>query len=215
VGAFLLEVQARVTLELLRPWPGCRVLDLGGGHAQLTGPLADAGHRVTVYGSSAVCARRVRPWLDAGRAGFVSGDLLRTPFPDRAFDVALSYRLLPHVQAWRELVAELCRVAARAVLVDYPTTRSVNAVAGALFGLKRRVEGDTRSFAVFRDAELRAAFASAGFEVRGRRPQFLFPMALHRALGWAGVSRALEGAASALGLTRLAGSPVVLRAERV
>jgi hypothetical protein len=39
-------------------------------------------------------------------------------------------------------------------------------------------------------------------------------MALHRALGRAGVSRALEGAAGALGLVRALGSPVIVRAER-
>ncbi|HEX9203914.1 MAG TPA: class I SAM-dependent methyltransferase, partial [Vicinamibacteria bacterium] len=48
LGAFFLEVQARTALELLRPWPGASVLDVGGGHAQIAGPLADAGHAVTV-----------------------------------------------------------------------------------------------------------------------------------------------------------------------
>jgi len=214
VGRFLLATQARATLDLLRPWPGTRVLDVGGGHAQLTGPLVEAGHEVTVYGSSPLCARRVRPWTGRGLARFVSGDLLRTPFRDRAFDVVISYRLLPHVAAWRELVAELCRVAGRAVLVDYPTSRSVNAVSGALFGMKQRVEGNARPFTVFRDAEVEAAFAAAGFDPTGRRPQFLLPMALHRALGSGGLSRALESGAAALGLTRLLGSPVILRAER-
>ena len=214
VGAFLLEVQARATLDLLSPWPGARVLDVGGGHAQLTGPLLDAGRDVTVYGSSPLCAHRLRPWLDSGRARFVAGDLLRTPFPDRAFDVVVSYRLLPHTIVWRELVAELCRVARRAVLVDYPTARSINAASGALYGLKKRVEGNTRTFTVFRDADVESAFATAGFKPTGRSPQFCFPMALHRALGRVGLSRALEAGAGALRLTRLVGSPVILRAER-
>jgi hypothetical protein len=39
-------------------------------------------------------------------------------------------------------------------------------------------------------------------------------MALYRALGSASVARGLEGAARALGLTSLLGSPVVLRLER-
>jgi SAM-dependent methyltransferase len=214
VGAFLLETQARLTLDLLRPWPAARVLDVGGGHGQLVGPLTDAGHAVTVYGSSPACAHRLRAWTDPGRARFVAGDLLRTPFPDRAFDVVLSYRLLPHVKAWRELVAELCRLAARAVLVDYPTLRSANVLSGGLFSLKRSVEGNTRPFTVFRDGEIDAAFAAAGFHPAARRRQFLFPMALHRALGLAGLSRALEGGASALRLSGLLGSPVILKAER-
>jgi SAM-dependent methyltransferase len=214
VGRYFLEVQARATLELLAPWPRATVLDVGGGHGQVTGPLVDGGYAVTVYGSPGSSEERVSTFTRDGRARFSSGDLLKAPFPDRAFDVVISYRLLPHVHRWPALVAELSRLAARAVLVDYPTTRSVNAAAQAFFGLKKGVEGNTRPFTVFRDAEIEAAFAASGFRVTGRRPQFLFPMALHRALRSAALARGLEGASAALGGTRAWGSPVILRLER-
>jgi 2-polyprenyl-3-methyl-5-hydroxy-6-metoxy-1,4-benzoquinol methylase len=213
VGAWFLETQARITLELLRPWPGARVLDVGGGHGQLLGPLLDAGHDVTVYGSAEVCRDRIAGRLDGSRARFQAGDLLRAPWPAGAFDVVVSYRLLPHVAAWRDLLGELCRLARRAVLLDYPTRRSVNAAAGALFAAKKTVEGDTRPFAVFRDADVEAALTAHGFRATARRPEFFFPMALHRTLGIAAVSRALESAARGLGLARALGSPVILRAE--
>src|SRR6185369_11420262 len=148
VGAWFLEVQARITLDLLRLWPGASVLDVGGGHGQLLGPLLEAGHDVTVYGSAEVCRERIQDRLDGARARFEAGDLLRSRWPDRAFDVVVCYRLLPHVAAWPELVGELCRLARRAVLVDYPTRRSVNAAAEPLFAAKKGVEGDTRPFAV-------------------------------------------------------------------
>jgi hypothetical protein len=80
--------------------------------------------------------------------------------------------------------------------------------------MKKGVEGDTRPFAVFSDAEVRDAFAAHGFEAAARRPQFLLPMALHRALRTAALSRGAEAAASASGLTSLFGSPVILKAER-
>jgi 2-polyprenyl-3-methyl-5-hydroxy-6-metoxy-1,4-benzoquinol methylase len=214
VGRFFLDVQARTTLDLLRPFPGASVLDVGGGHGQLAEPLAEAGHAVTVFGSREVCGERVRSLVASTRASFRAGDLLRAPWPDRAFDVVLSFRLLPHVVRWRALVAELARLARLAVLVDYPTRRSVNAVSGAFFGMKKGVEGDTRPFTVFRDAEIEEAFAAAGFAATARRPQFLLPMALHRAAGIAGASRAIEGGLRALGLTRALGSPVILRLER-
>jgi 2-polyprenyl-3-methyl-5-hydroxy-6-metoxy-1,4-benzoquinol methylase len=213
VGAWFLDVQARITLELLAPWPGASVLDVGGGHGQLLGPLLDAGHPVTVYGSGEACRERIAGRLDGTRARFEVGDLLRAPWAAGAFDVVVSYRLLPHVAAWRELLAELCRLARRAVLVDYPTRRSVNAAAGALFAAKKTVEGDTRPFAVFRDGDVEAALAAAGFRATARRPEFFFPMALHRGLGAAPVSRGLETAARGLGLTRALGSPVIMRAE--
>jgi hypothetical protein len=100
------------------------------------------------------------------------------------------------------------------VLVDYPAARSANFGAGILFPLKKGVEGNTRSFAVFKDVEVEGAFAACGFRPSGRRPEFFFPMALHRALGWAALARGLEGLAAALGLTPRFGSPVILRVER-
>lgn len=214
VGRFFLDRQAEGTLDLLRPFPGASVLDVGGGHAQVTGPLVTAGHAVTVLGSDASCEARVREWTQAGRARFVAGDLLAPPVPDRSYDVVLSYRLLPHVRRWPELVAALSRLSRLAVVVDYPTRRSVNAAADLLFGLKKGVEGNTRPFTVFSDDQVESAFASHGFVPTGRRPQFFFPMALHRALRSAMLARGLEGAASGLGLTRVLGSPVILRLER-
>src|SRR5207249_3862852 len=101
------------------------------------------------------------------------GSLLRAPWPDASFDAALAFRLLPHVERWRELLAELCRLARRVVIVDYPTSRSVNAVSGALFGVKKGIEGDTRPFRVFRDAEIEDTLAAASFRTTDRRPQFL------------------------------------------
>jgi len=214
VGAFFLEVQARETLRLLEPWPRASVLDVGGGHGQLTGPLLEAGYEVTIVGSAAACRDRVRRWLDAGRARFSVVNLLALPYADRAFDVVLSFRLLPHVRRWRELAGELARVARHAVVVDYPTRRSMNALAEPFYGLKKRVEGNTRPFAVFRDAEVEAAFADHGMRVGARRPQFLLPMALHRAAHAARLSAGVEAGARWSGLTSLLGSPVLLRLER-
>lgn len=213
VGEYFLEVQARTTLALLAPWPGASVLDVGGGHGQLTGPLVDAGFAVTVYGSEAVCGERIRAFTKGSRAGFRHGSLLHMPFGDGAFDVVVSYRLLPHVVRWQELVGEMARVARKVVLVDYPTRRSVNAVADAFFGLKKGIEKNTRPFTVFRDRDVVDALGAHGWEPSARRPQFFFPMALHRALRSRRISLALEGVARAFGLVRLLGSPVLLRLE--
>ncbi|HEY6547702.1 MAG TPA: class I SAM-dependent methyltransferase [Vicinamibacteria bacterium] len=219
VGEWFLGVQERTTLELLGAWPGATVVDVGGGHAQTAPPLARAGYAVTVVGSEPSCATRLQAHLGSASAPsrpvqFETADLLRLPFADRSFDVALSYRLLPHVTRWRELVGELARVARSVVVVDYPTRRSLNLVAEGLFAVKKGVEGNTRPFTVFEDREIEAAFAAHGFRVTARRPQFFWPMALHRALGAAPFSRALEAAAAGLGLRHLLGSPVILRLER-
>lgn len=212
VGTWMLAVQERAVRRLLGA-PGSTVLDVGGGHGQLAAPLAAEGWQVTVFGSDESCAGRLRPDIAAGRVRFVSGDLLALPFPDGAFDFAVSVRLLSHCGAWPKLVAELCRVARRAVIVDYPTTESLNRVAPALFGAKKKLEGNTRTFTLFTHREVEEAFRACGFAPSGRVPQFFLPMVLHRALRCRPCSAALEVACRGLGLTRRWGSPVIARFE--
>lgn len=215
VGRWFLALQANLALHLLRHLsPGSRVLDVGGGHAQLVAPYLDAGFEPIVFGSPSASRELLDPWLRDGSCAYATGELLRLPFPDRSFDAALSFRLLPHLSAWREFLGELCRVSRASVLVDYPSLRSANAASRWLFGLKRRVEPGTRSYRLFTGREVAEAFAEAGFSVGEARPQFLFPMALHRLLGSALLARALEAPGRALGLTRALGSPVIVRADR-
>lgn len=213
VGEHFLDVQARLTLDLLAPYPGASVLDVGGGHAQLAVPLARAGFAVTVAGSSEICRARLDR-LAPGGVEFRAGDLLALPFPDRSFDVAMSFRLLTHIERWQELVAELARVARHAVVVDYPDLRSFNLLYGALFGLKRAAEGNTRTFHCYRPRTLARELARHGFGEADFRRQFFLPMVVHRVVGRAGLTRATERVSEAVGLTRALGSPVILRATR-
>ncbi len=214
VGAWLLGMQEAATVDLLAGVSGRRVLDVGGGHGQLVGPLLRRGYEVTVFGSAASCAGRIRALLDGVRCRFEAGDLLDLPFPARSFDIVLGYRLLPHVSRWIRLVAELTRVADRAVLVDFPTGASLNALTPGLFGVKRRLEGNTRPYTVFREGAVVAAFAEYGFRLTGRRPEFALPMVLHRVLGAPALSDRAEAICRRLGLTERWGSPVIVRMER-
>ncbi|HWR97698.1 MAG TPA: class I SAM-dependent methyltransferase [Candidatus Methanoperedens sp.] len=214
VGAWMLGVQERSVRQLLESLPAGPILDVGGGHGQLALPLAATGREVTVLGSNAACARRLAPGIAAGRVRFLAGDVLDLPIADRSFDVVLCFRLLPHCDAWERLVAELCRVARVAVIADYPTSESLNRIAPALFGAKKRLEGNTRTFTLFTHREIQAAFAASGFARSGRAGEFFLPMVLHRALGCRPCSATLEGICRALGLSGRWGSPVVARFER-
>jgi 2-polyprenyl-3-methyl-5-hydroxy-6-metoxy-1,4-benzoquinol methylase len=216
VGQWFLDLQAGTTLELLQDLPrGAFVLDVGGGHAQLTGPLLGAGFDVLVAGSNESCAARLAPWRENRRLRFEVVDLGALPYSDQAFDAVLCFRLLPHSVGWTRLVSELCRVARRAVVVDYPSSRSVNIIADRLFRLKHRIEGNTRPYAVFQRAQVRAAFAAQDFQVRRECPQFLLPMVLYRWLGRAPLARLLELPGRLTGLRRVLGSPVIVRADRL
>ncbi len=215
VGAWMLSVQEHGTLSLLADLPAATVLDVGGGHGQLAGPLSQAGYRVTVLGSDESCRVRIADLVASGACTFRTGNVIALPFPDGAFDAVVSFRLLTHCTAWPVLVGELCRVARRRVVVDYPTGQSLNAIAPALFGAKKKLEGNTRAWTLFRHADIEAAFARHGFKPVRHAPQFFLPMVLHRTLKCRPVSAALETTCTALGLTRRWGSPVIVAMERV
>jgi len=211
VGKYFLEVQTQITLELLKPWPRARVLDVGGGHAQLALPLVEAGHEVTVAGSRPECQDRLTRLLPAGSYAFQEGDLVALPFEDKSFDVVLSFRLIPHLEAWPELITELCRLAGQAVIVDYPDLRSVNIFSKLLFQLKKAVEKNTRPFACFSRGEIMNEFLKNRFGHPVFRPEFFWPMALHRAMKSGAASNNLESFVQRMGLTGLLGSPIILR----
>lgn len=211
VGSWMLSVQERGALRLLCDREPGQVLDVGGGHGQLAYPLAREGWEVEVLGSAPSCAHRIRPLVEAGSARFTVGNVINLPYPDNRFDAVVCFRLVTHCTAWPTLIRELCRVSRGPVVIDYPTSQSVNAIAPLLFGAKKKLEGDTRTWTLFRHHQLREAFENNGYTRYGTEKQFFLPMVLHRALRSGSASAALEAIPRALGLTALLGSPVIAR----
>ena len=207
-GRWMLDIQQQTVEKLLPPAPAT-ILDVGGGHGQLANPLCRRGYPVTVLGSDERCGIPIADAVKQGQCRFVIGNITALPFSDGAFDVALSVRLLPHCEAWPALIAELCRTARHAVIADYPVTKGLNALAPALFGAKKKMEGNTRPWRAFSDEELRAEFARHGYHPHRRHAQFFLPMALHRMLKCQPLSQAMERCFAATVLTRHWGSPVI------
>ncbi len=209
-GQWMLAVQEQLTRSLLEPLGReLSILDVGGGHGQLAIPLCNEGHAVTVVGSAPECAHRIQSVVDPGHCQFVVGNVIALPFEDHSFDVALSFRMLTHCQQWPTLISELTRVARHAVIVDYPTSQSINRIAPRLFDAKKKFETNTRAWRLFRHAEVNEAFAANGFRLEHTRKQFFLPMVVHRMLKCRPLSATVEQLCRATGLTRLAGSPVI------
>jgi ubiquinone/menaquinone biosynthesis C-methylase UbiE len=213
-GAYLLEVQSRAVRSALKAPFGDSVLELGGGHAQLAPLLRERSSLLVELGSDSVCHARLR--RHHGTAiDCVTGDLLRLPFADRSIDLVIAVRLLPHVENWPQLVAECCRVARQAVVLDYPSLANVNFLSPLLFQIKKRIEGNTRHYLSFYQYQLARELRRHGFAVSRRVPQFFLPMVIHRLTHGHPWLRTLERVFARLGLTWLLGSPVILRADRV
>ena len=214
IGAWFLNTQRDATLRMLAPHPHAKILDVGGGHGQLVEPLVTHGYNVTVLGSAASCKQRISSLVDNGQCAFRVGNVVDLPYPDRSFDIVISFRLLPHVTRWQQLLGELCRVARTAVVLDYPTIRSINYIAPHLFRFKKRLEGNTRPYTCFDEAQILSVVNPLGFARADRCAEFFLPMVLHRALKSPRVSAALEAPFRATGLTSQFGSPVILKLNR-
>ncbi|MEL6814608.1 MAG: class I SAM-dependent methyltransferase, partial [Cyanobacteria bacterium J06598_3] len=210
-GEWLLKIQLDATLKMLQAYPNAKVLEVGGGHGQLTAGLLQAGHSVTVVGSDDSCKHRIKDLVDAGKCQFQVANVLDLPYEDNAFDVVISYRFLAHVEQWQPFMKELSRVAKKALMVDYPTLRSVNYITPLLFSLKKGVEKNTRPYTCYNESELLGYAKSLGMSIGDRYAQFFWPMVLHRIMKQPGISSVLEGSARVFGLSRFLGSPIILK----
>ena len=214
IGKWMLHVQETIAIKFLKDRDSASVLDVGGGHGQLTIPMCRENFRVTVLSSSQACRKRIAQVVDNGQCTFLVGNVIDLPFPDNSFDSVICFRLVTHCVKWQKLISELCRVARHSVIVDYPTSQSFNKIAPWLFKAKKKVEGDTRKWALFRHNDINREFIKHGFILNNRNGQFFLPMVLHRALKCRTLSAAIEGIFRRLGISKRWGSPVIIEMVR-
>jgi ubiquinone/menaquinone biosynthesis C-methylase UbiE len=214
VGQWFLDVQAACVRTLIGKG-ALSVLDVGGGHGQLTECLLTQGHSVTIIGSPNAPTDRIQTFMDERKVTYVTSSLFTLPFADRTFDVVVCFRIVSHLDAWQQFCAELCRVARRIVIIDYPCSRSLNVLTPFLFRWKKGIEKDTREFTVLRRDDVRSVFAECSFKTVREIGQFFWPMVIHRAIKIVIVAKALETFAALLGLRYLFGSPIIAKFERI
>lgn len=216
IGDLIASEQAAVLVQFIADVGGRTVLDVGTGTGRAALLLAGHGAIVTgVDASEAMLDVARRRAVQAGvPVRFLPGDAHALGFEARSFDVAVSLRVLMHTPCWTESLAELCRVAGRAVVVDYPSARSF-ALCQSLWRKALHAVGvRTEPYRVFTDAEVARALARHGFRVRSTRRQFVLPIAVHKALGSRAFTEQSERFFERMGLLGAIGSPVTILAER-
>jgi ubiquinone/menaquinone biosynthesis C-methylase UbiE len=97
IGEYFLNIQAKIMLQLLEPWQHSKILDVGGGHAQIAVPLIKAGYYLTVVGSDDICKKRLKESLDPNSFKYETCNLLNLPFDSKSFDVVTSFVVLPNL----------------------------------------------------------------------------------------------------------------------
>ena len=216
IGRIIAETQERVIAAFLAPVTGLTVLDVGTGTGRAALALAVRGAHVTGVDASAemlaVAERRARAASIDVR--FAQGDAHGLAFADRSFDAVICLRVLMHTPDWRQSLRELCRVADRRVVFDYPALSSAAAAEAVGRHLAQALGARVEAYRVFSDRAVRAALRANGFRIVDIHRQFVLPIALHKRMNSGPATARIEGALSRVGLTRVLGSPVTVVAER-
>jgi ubiquinone/menaquinone biosynthesis C-methylase UbiE len=217
IGTLIAETQEHEIATMLAPVQGSRVLDVGTGTGRAAIALARRGALVTAVDASAemldVALRRARETnVDVT---FVRGDAHHLEFPDRSFDAVVCLRVLMHTPDWRQSLAELCRVAEKRVVFDYPSARSAALLQSwtrhvASWFVPNRVE----AYRVLSSRAVAAALGENGFRIESEHRLFVLPIALHKKIGSARWTTSIEGVLARTGVARLFASPVTVAAER-
>lgn len=216
IGEMIAGTQARVLANFVGRINGRPILDVGAGTGRAALLLSRGGAHVTAIDASeemlAVARRRAAE--EGAKIRFLVGDAHALDFADRSFDVAVSLRVLMHTPEWQTCVAELCRVADRLVIVDYPSKRSVARFQSIWRKTVHALGARTEPYRVFSHAEIAAAFTGHGFRIRSMHRQFVLPIGFHKLIGSRRLTVAIEDLLDRAGLLKAFGSPVTLVAER-
>lgn len=216
IGRILFEDQERVLSDFLGDVSGQRILDMATGTGRAAMALARRGAIVTGVDASQQMLSVAR--ARAAEAGltitFAEGDAHALTFADRTFDVVVCLRMLMHVPDWRKALSELCRVTRHRIVIDYPALGSAAAAQVVWRRAARSLGRNVEAYRVFRYSDIRRELDRHGFRVVSSHKQFVLPIALHKGIGSASVTRALEGVLARAGILRVAGSPVTIAAER-
>ena len=216
IGDLVASDQAAVLARFAESAAGRTVLDVGTGTGRAALQLAQAGGKVTGVDASEqmLAIARDRAARASTEITFLECDAHALTFSDRSFELVVCLRVLMHTPRWRVCISELCRVAERLVILDYPSARSAALLQSfsrtVLSGLGVRNE----PYRVFSDAAIRSALAESGFRVTAMHRHFALPIAVHKAIGSRRFTVAAEGLLQRLGALALFGSPVTLVAER-
>jgi len=214
VGKFFLETQVNSVKKLLPTTTGqqLKILEVGGGHLQMTEALLELGHQVVIHASSAEALTRLSHSELKNSVQALVAPAAALPVDDEEFDITIALRLLPHTENTQKLLQEMARVSRLGVIFDFASSGGLNSLSPLLYPLKRKIEKNTRPYFLNSEAELRRSLESLGLKRITTEPQFVLPMGIHRKLGSPKFSKLSEGLLKKLGVTKLFGNPIIIGA---
>lgn len=216
IGQFFKTYQEALLNTYLPDVTGMSILDLGAGTGRTSIPLSLRGGHVIAADASFPMLRVAMKNAQEASAPIsgIRADAHCLPFEDRCFDVVVCFRMIMHVVNWTSTLAEICRIANQAIVLDFPPRSGFAGLAPLLHPMLRRIKRDHQSYHVFRDVDVIQALEKNGFSVTSIDRHVVLPFGFHRAIGSLPFTRHSEAFLRSLGLTRRFGAPVTIFANR-
>lgn len=181
---FLIEYKFQTAIEMLAlDLNGCSVLEVCCGSGMMAEKFARSGARVTAidFSVAAIGRARARARRYGFAARFMAADAAALPFADRSFDVVAVHDGLHHLDDPYGAIAEMGRVARRAVLIMDPAQAGLTRLAIRL-GLAKEVEEAGNRVQRLVPGKAAACLDQLGFRrVAWRRALMYYP---HVPYGW-------------------------------
>ena len=216
IGRYLLDCQQTLLADALAPVRGRTILDVGTGTGRAAIGLGEAGARVIGVDASLEMLRVAR-----AKAAGASVDLRVGLADAHALPLAVAQRrrrrLSPGADARDRLAPVRRRAVPRREMARGRRFPVVDERRGAREPARRIAQSMGRQVEAYRvmaERDVAEVFRQHGFRVVIVRRQFVLPIAFHKAVGRLGVTHAIERLLAAVGLLRVAGSPVTMVAER-
>jgi hypothetical protein len=213
-GAWFLKVQEDAVCDVISGDRSISILDVDGGHIQITAPLAERGYRVTVQGSARACRYRMDANTHTRDIQLTESPVVKLPVADRSIHFVLSFRLRAQCEDWPALVQELCRVADAAIMVDFPPTSALNMFGPLLFRLKKQIKKNTHHWHSCRRPDIIREFERHRSRMEAQFREFFLPMEIYRVPRSRALTATQEGGFRSIGLTQMYGSLVILKLVR-
>lgn len=216
IGRLIAEEQERVLIQFLGDLQDDVALDVGTGTGRAAVFLAGHGAKVTALDASREMLKVARGHAAEMELSvdFMPGDAYALAFSNGSFDTVISLRMLMHTPNWRRCLSEMCRVARRRVLFDYPPLASASAFQVVLRRIAQLAGRRVEAYHVISTAAIRTVLQQEGFRIVGFHRQYVLPIGFHKLIGSLSFTRSTERFLASLGLTDLVGAPVTIVAER-
>lgn len=215
-GQYLHDEEVGIFLSMINGTGG-KILDVGTGTGKLSLPLIRQSRLVSSVDSSLEMLRIAEK--KAKREGMVLNSVIcdahRLCFRDKAFECVIASRVLMHLQDWRRGLSELCRVAERTVIIDFPPLIGFAGFHSLFKKVKSVFSKDTQLYKVFLVRSVDRALRKHNFRIVELKRGYLLPIALHRKINMPAVSLKIEKLLRIFGFGKVLGTPTTVKAIKM